>query len=279
MLTESFFVPGSKWLYYKIYCGPGYANTILVKNVSPFIQQLLKEENISKWFFIRYYDPDHHLRLRLYCPNTEVVPKVIMAFEEQMRNLVSLGYISDIQIGTYKRELSRYGQKNIEPIEEFWSKESTLILTCLKKITQQEDYLCGIFILVHNYLKVFSSDDTQLLEYANTHYHAFVREFGLQKHEKKRLSEKYRGFQPKLNHLFTSNSSDFIPSESFKAHVSELKKCHTHLCLKETPNLWSSMVHMLVNRAFENSQREMEMVIYHHLSTYYKSQLSRFGKI
>jgi len=112
------------------------------------------------------------------------------------------------------------------------------------------------------------------LEYANTNYQAFALEFALQKRGKKQLSEKYRVFRPKM-----TTALGFNTSETYKEHLLVLKKLKEKLALDEMPNLWSSLVHMLVNRAFETSQREMEMVIYHHLSSHYRSQLFRFGKI
>ena len=62
---------GSEWLYFKIYCGVKTADFILVDYLKETIEQLLAQQYISKWFFIRYNDPDAHLRLRFKIDNPE----------------------------------------------------------------------------------------------------------------------------------------------------------------------------------------------------------------
>ncbi len=279
MSSEISFIPGSKWLSYKIYCGPGYSNTLLIQTLTPFVNAFLDNKKVLHWFFIRYNDPDHHIRFRMFCKDAASISDVFMSFESAIQPLARLGYVSDVQLVMYKRELARYGSKNLDHIERFWSKESSLLINLLTETKTTQDYLCEILFLAHGYLKAFSKNDNQLLAYANQSYNAFSAEFELQKKQKKQLSEKYRIIKSKLSTILTADMTSSKVAEVFNVHFLELKKCNTALSLKKTPNVWSSIVHMLVNRAFEKSQREMELIIYHHLSTYYRTQISRFGKI
>jgi thiopeptide-type bacteriocin biosynthesis protein len=59
------FTIGEEWLYFKIYCGVKTANELLISVVEPLVTKLRKEKKITLWFFIRYSDPEHHLRIRL----------------------------------------------------------------------------------------------------------------------------------------------------------------------------------------------------------------------
>ncbi|HBX51207.1 MAG: hypothetical protein A2275_06955 [Bacteroidetes bacterium RIFOXYA12_FULL_35_11] len=65
MQTSRYFIPGSEWLYYKIYCGPKTADTIIENVFLPVSSKLFENSLIKKWFFIRYSDSDLHLRFRI----------------------------------------------------------------------------------------------------------------------------------------------------------------------------------------------------------------------
>ena len=56
---------GDKWLYYKLYCGVRISDSLLTDLVLPLVIKLTTESLIEKWFFIRYSDPENHIRLRL----------------------------------------------------------------------------------------------------------------------------------------------------------------------------------------------------------------------
>ena len=61
------FILGDEWLYYKIYTGAKTADNILIDVIKPIAQTLFDEQVIDKWFFIRYSDPDFHIRVRFHC--------------------------------------------------------------------------------------------------------------------------------------------------------------------------------------------------------------------
>jgi thiopeptide-type bacteriocin biosynthesis protein len=63
------FVPGSEWLYLKIYTGIKTSDTILEEAVHPLTEYFLENNYISEWFFIRYNDPKPHIRFRLKLNN------------------------------------------------------------------------------------------------------------------------------------------------------------------------------------------------------------------
>src|SRR5690606_28834154 len=58
------FAPGSEWLYAKLYTGNATADHVLCA-VRPAIDAALGSGAADSWFFIRYADPDWHVRLRL----------------------------------------------------------------------------------------------------------------------------------------------------------------------------------------------------------------------
>ncbi len=60
------FPPGSEWLYAKLYVGSATADRVLRQVIRPVVGEALGSGAAEGWFFIRYGDPDWHLRLRLW---------------------------------------------------------------------------------------------------------------------------------------------------------------------------------------------------------------------
>lgn len=69
-MEDRIFIPGSEWLYFKIYTGTKTGDDILKNEVYDFVHDLRRKNIIDQWFFVRYNDPDFHLRLRLHINNT-----------------------------------------------------------------------------------------------------------------------------------------------------------------------------------------------------------------
>ena len=67
------YIPGDQWLYFKIYTGFKTADLLLREVIPRIANQLLAGHIISKWFFIRYSDPELHLRLRFCLQDTSKV--------------------------------------------------------------------------------------------------------------------------------------------------------------------------------------------------------------
>ncbi|MGB8194413.1 MAG: lantibiotic dehydratase, partial [Chitinophagaceae bacterium] len=71
------FSPGSEWVYFKLYCGAKSADKILLDAIKPLTENLLQDQSIDRWFFIRYNDPDFHIRLRLHVEDANKTGYVI----------------------------------------------------------------------------------------------------------------------------------------------------------------------------------------------------------
>ena len=70
--TKRFFPVSSEWLYAKIYCGTKTAEQLLSNSLKTFTEELLTEKIIDKFFFVRYSDPLHHIRIRFHNKDAKV---------------------------------------------------------------------------------------------------------------------------------------------------------------------------------------------------------------
>src|SRR5439155_20641658 len=59
------FAPGSAWLYAKLHGRAATADALLRDGPGPLVRSLRARGVIEGWFFIRFADPNPHLRLRL----------------------------------------------------------------------------------------------------------------------------------------------------------------------------------------------------------------------
>lgn len=100
--------PGSEWLYARLYCGRGSADRILRQVVAPVVARARGELPLRGWFFLRYADPDFHLRLRLRAAPADV-PRLVEIVGAAAAPLVASGRLARLVYDTYLPEVERYG--------------------------------------------------------------------------------------------------------------------------------------------------------------------------
>jgi thiopeptide-type bacteriocin biosynthesis protein len=126
------FIPGSPWLYVKLYGPQGVADRALVEHVGPEIRVLHEKGLIDGWFFIRYADPDDHLRLRCHGTPGDLLGKVLPALHEAMTHPFNEGLLYRIAVDTYEREVERYGGLDgVNLMEQFSEADSNAALALL----------------------------------------------------------------------------------------------------------------------------------------------------
>jgi thiopeptide-type bacteriocin biosynthesis protein len=103
------FPPGSEWLYAKIYTGTATADRILVDVLWPIVDRVIGRQSADHWFFIRYSDPEWHLRIRFRGDPSKLHSDVLPALQEAVAPLLSQGRAWRVQLDTYERESERYG--------------------------------------------------------------------------------------------------------------------------------------------------------------------------
>lgn len=129
--VQNTFVPGSAWLCYKFYCGVQTADRLLIEGITPLAQRLLDAQHIDRWFFIRYQDPDPHLRVRFHLTDT----KHLSACMEQVHHLTQGKSFKDLiqktQVDQYTREVERYGGASVACAEALFFYDSLAVTRCI----------------------------------------------------------------------------------------------------------------------------------------------------
>jgi thiopeptide-type bacteriocin biosynthesis protein len=129
-------VPGSDWLYAKIYVGASELQPVvqaIVRDVLPG----LSESGAPRWFFVPFADPDLHLRLRIRLPEASVQQEAIARLRSAFAERSANGTVTRIQLDTYEREIERYGGlAGVELAEELFYRDSE---ACVRLLAICED--------------------------------------------------------------------------------------------------------------------------------------------
>ncbi|WP_313385948.1 lantibiotic dehydratase [Chishuiella sp.] len=268
-IAQKIFYPGSEWVYFKIYCNATYSDTILLELIYPLLSDWLEIGIIKKGYFLRYNDPDYHIRFRILLNDITNFSIVSGQFYEKSSQMIDQLGIRKIELSTYTREIERYGSSYIENVESFFTYDSQLILSLLFNADFSEDTELRVLLAVKNIdvlLNVFNNNLFQKLEFCKKMEKSFEKEFN--KKEKRYIYEKYRTISTFLYELMQDNEYN----EMFDIRNSKL----SHLKLKEQ-NI-PDIIHMSMNRWFPAKQRLYEYLVYIFVRKYYSYQISSISQ-
>lgn len=267
-LQRSFSI-GSEWFYVKIYCGEKTGEELLKTSIKPLVENLRQDEVITSFFFIRYQDPEPHLRLRFRGnPKSLFYTTIIARLNESLSIYQANGLVHKVMIDTYKREIERYGAETMVLSEELFTIDSFSVLEFIAE--NLDDYERFSFALrrINTYLDAFGFDIETKKAFTEKMQKIFLGEFGDESDLRKKLNDKYRTLSKQI--IETISTEDTF---NIDYHVSQIialsgNKIQLH-------NLISSYIHMFINRLFISSNRTYELTLYHFLTKTYMT-LSKF---
>jgi thiopeptide-type bacteriocin biosynthesis protein len=291
-LMKRKFIIGDEWLYFKIYCGPKTADKVLVNVIKPLTNVLLSKGIITKWFFIRYADPKHHLRIRFHLNNSESIIVIINEMNRLIKPYVDQLVVNRVLIDTYSRELERYGSSSIEISEDLFFFDSQMVINFIDIFKENEsDDIRWLFAIraIDELLVDFGFEDLRKLSLLEFLKEEFAKEFAMNKYLKVQLDKKYRNNISKITNVFNSKHNDLEVNcivDLLKNRSVKSKYIVQDLISRENLNtlerslfeLLPSFIHMMINRLFRSKQRQNELVIYFFLFKYYSSKIAKIKR-
>lgn len=278
------FIPGSEWIYIKVYTGSNTADKILVNELSKFILALSRKIHIEKWFFIRYADPDFHLRIRIKVKDCAFIGEVIQLFYSHFKKAVTDEIVWKVQLDTYNRELERYKEHMIELTETMFFIDSNYtlkILTVLKEMPQSDRWLIATK-MVDALLIDFGYSLQQKKELLEQMDKSYKMEFGFNEFNSKQLNVMYRQHSHELEEVLQEQKNDRIYRmlyELIELRSQELKGIVSQLMVedknRDIGTLICSYIHMMLIRLFCSKNRLYELIVYNFMHRLYASQIAR----
>lgn len=286
------FIPGSEWLYAKLYTGTASSDQILREVIHPLAQRAMQSGATDRWFFIRYGDPEWHLRVRFHGTPSRLQSEILPELQRTMAPMLEDGRMWKMQLDTYEREVERYGGENgIELAERLFHADSEAVLEVLAAITGDELAdarwklaLRGIDAFLNDLGMDLKAKYELLQKMAESH----KNEFRVGKsYFKLQLGDKYRKERKGIEGMVDAakeKESPLAPAfEIFRKRsvalapvIAELKAAEAASKLtSKIEDLAFSYIHMNVNRILRSAQRAQELVLYDFLERLYESQIAR----
>lgn len=291
--SKATFSIGSEWLFYKIYCGPKTADFILTDKIKPVVKSLQEMGAIDKWFFIRYADPDTHLRVRFHICDFAQYGTVIKTVHNCLEPLTEQHIITRFTTDTYKRELARYGDNSIMLAEQLFCNDSNFVTDTLAMLDAESGGTVRwqmALRAVDALLSDFKYSETEKAELITALSVGFFHEHGGQKELKVALDTRFRNLRPEIEEVMNKPDDSekvYYPLLELLQQRSEANAPVVQVLLEmrdaqllQVPlnNLLASLLHMNLDRLFMGRNRTNEFVVYDMLARYYKSARARQQK-
>lgn len=131
-------LPGGEWLYAKLYVPERHQLAVLTRHLPQLIAGT-SGPLADTWFFIRYADPEPHLRLRFHGKPKALWGELLPELRSWAAELGDAGLLSRLTLDTYEPEVHRYGgAEAIVRVERVFHADS---LAVLRQLTPVEDQL------------------------------------------------------------------------------------------------------------------------------------------
>ncbi len=285
------FAPGSDWLYLKIFTGTSTADQILIHHLAPLLAEC--RELYDRWFFIRYSEHGHHLRLRFQGVGQTLTRELQPRLHRVLNALVSEGLCWKVQVDTYEREMERYGGSGgIELSEEFFWRDSEAVLSLVQAYPGDGGadlrWRMGL-LAVDQLLDLLGFNLEQKASIVRAARESFGREFNSKGGLDIQLGDKYRRLRKELSAMMEGQVNPEEEAgrailerrrQTLQQWADELQAAQENRLLTSSiREMSTSYTHMHLNRLLRSAQRAQEFVIYDFLDRHYASQIARARRI
>ncbi len=282
------FSPGSEWLSMKVYMGNSSGERLLAENILPLVSQFNQQGLISHFFFLRYGDPDWHLRLRFKGDPAVLLTQVLPKLHQQLDPLHQSGLIQSLQLDTYGQEVERYGgAAAINVAEHVFHTNSLLCLQLLHLLAEiPDDYRWrSVVVGCDTIMSAFGLTLEDKLELATQLSQGFGREFGDSAALRKQMGVKYRQLEAQIKADLSAKQNEKQSDETMLGCIRLIEDNKTRLLAdakqyqtlaaagqldKPLINIIDAILHMFNNRMFVAYGRQQEFVVHELLRRYYE---------
>lgn len=287
-------LPGGEWLYVKIYGGESALDDVLAKGIQPMLRQIAAGDALSGWFFIRYSDPEPHLRVRFKGRPQWLAGELLPLVHRTLLPLRQRGRIWRVQIDTYEREMERYGgPEGMALAEQIFCADSEAVLDILKELEGDEglDARWRIALLgAHRLFDECGIDEHVRRDLTAKSRDALSSDLHIGVSEKKRIGDRFRAERSSFESLLESGARDDQVLRAARAAfdrraartrsaVEQLRELAKSDALRvPVIELTTTYVHLHVNRMMRSAAKAHEVMLYDFLTRVYEGRLARMSQ-
>jgi thiopeptide-type bacteriocin biosynthesis protein len=279
--VQRLFVPGSEWLYYKLYIHASASNELLTNQVRKTIVILRRQGLVKKWFFIRYYDTGYHLRIRIHLKPLHT-GYVMARFGKVLDELATSGIIKKYAVDTYERELERYSAGLIAHCEDHFCRSTDLILSWLEKITTNDtayEYYYISWLTTRMFFDVFGVRTESAAEMLMNAYQGISDKYPDSKVKTTMLKQKLREISKVFSASGDLHQKAIItlrkPFKLFSDSLHKIASLTQDWDHDKRLRLISDLLHMHLNRLLVSDSTQQELILYYCMSRMLQSENAR----
>jgi thiopeptide-type bacteriocin biosynthesis protein len=267
-------VPLSEAIYAKVYLSEADADEFLLDFQKNFIKDAQKSSQLKQWFFVRYVDPAHHLRLRFFPTHAELFGDLLVDVVRRLELYQRRGLVAKIELCNYEREVVRYGGAEWMGVsEQLFHVDSELALTMISAAPQVERWKLAVWA-AHSFLCDLGYTASQKHRCVFDISTRFKLEFAVSSEHVTLLGKQFRSCAEEMTAIVAADSGQpahwirriSIATEQLRV---ERRKLLTHLELGRAAmdhsafdSVIASHIHMLCNRLLPSQPRAFEVLVY-----------------
>jgi thiopeptide-type bacteriocin biosynthesis protein len=258
--------------------------------VGPLVRALQASGTVDCWFFVRYRDPDWHLRLRLHGDPGRLHCEALPALQHAVAPYLNDRRIRRFQLDTYEREVERYGgPEGVIWAERLFYADSELALALVAQLAEdvRADLRWRLALYgSHQLLEDLGLDRAGKLGVVRRLREGLGRELRADETVRRQLGEKFRKERKAMTGLL--ERGEWGPGWEYAlaalhrrrlqwaSSMDKLRSCEQAGRLsRPLAVLAESYVHLNANRLLLADHRAQELVLYDFLVRLYQSQAAR----
>ncbi len=260
------YLPFDEWIYLKIYFTSMITEHMIMSHVHKIIKHLKSLPTFEKWFFIRYEDPEPHIRLRIKFKDISGVQACVEKINTLFTPAFEQGKITKIIYDSYMPEGNRYGSKNLPGIEKIFQIDSEAVLQyrllAEKNILYKEIHWLFGLSTIQSYLTCYfggqSSDDK--IKFCLRVKDSFKNEYQISSNSFKEMNSFFKKNKVIFEEFLLKKEKYAEIHTILHSREKKIKKLLTEVELNEEVRF--GLIHMSFNRLFPIAPRKNEAVCY-----------------
>lgn len=183
--------PGSEWLFVKLYCPRNIENDVIPESMLTFAENVVAAGLADSWFFIRYSDPDSHIRLRFHGAPQQLTGRLFANMCDWAGGLMAQGLCLRFAFDTYDQEIERFGgAAGMAAAEALFSADSRAcgrLLHELKRKLWPHDELTLLALGIDDLLGAMGFEEADRLRWYGGQTNARAAEIGAEFRQRKNV--------------------------------------------------------------------------------------------
>lgn len=270
MVSRSLFPEVDDCIYLKIYTGKIFSDLLICEMVG-ILGFLQSNKLIDHFFYIKYYDPDFHLRFRIFAPvNSHLEIKSHL-------NALLKKYLGEkihkISYDTYEREIERYDGDKTPVFEKIFFYDSLISASIIEKSMEDANTdILWMYPIQHIffYFSLFNLNTENQLQFVSGVKNSLAHEFNTSPLKTSFINAKYKGFSDEIERII--NETDGILSPIHTRFRHDIRKDLPAITDENILRNLANIIHMHIIRVVRSDNRLHEYLLYCFIEKILKKQ-------